>query len=178
MNRVYYMNITPLLDKNEFEKNIVKVNKARQEKAKRLFSQTAKAQSLGAGLLLKYAVENDTKLDYEKLNFLTDVNGKPYVEGNSFYFSLSHSGDCAVCVVSDSPVGVDVEKEKELSKAMQERFAENILEWTKKEAKGKLIGGGVFDKTEGDFVYSHHKTTDGYIITVCSDKNFQEFIEI
>ena len=55
-------------------------------------------------------------------------------------------------------------------------FAENILEWTKKEAKGKLTGFGLLDKTEDTFVYTHKKT-DGYIITVCSDKKINNFLE-
>ena len=178
MTRVYIMNINGLLDKDEFDKQIGKVNTARQEKTKKLATPLSKAQSLGVGLLLRYAIENETELDYEKLIFLTEEKGKPYIEGNPFYFSLSHSGDYAVCAISDSPVGVDVEKEKELSEKIKNRFAKNILEWTKKEAKGKLTGEGFWDRTERDFVYSHHKTTDGYIITVCSDTNTDDFIEI
>ncbi len=178
MDKVYIMNITPLLDKEKFDTCIGKVNTARQEKAKRLVSPTARAQSLGVGLLLRYAIENDTELEYEKIRFLTEKNGKPYAEGNPFYFSLSHSGDYAVCAISNSPVGVDIEKEKELSERMQKRFAQSVLEWTKIEAKGKLTGGGVFDTVEGDFIYSHHKTADGYIITVCSDKMIDKFVEV
>ena len=178
MNKVYIMNITPLLDKDKFDTYIDKVDVARQEKAKRLTLPNARAQSLGAGLLLRYAVENDTKLDYEKLNFLTEANGKPYIEGNPFYFSLSHSGNYAVCAISDSPIGVDIEKEKELSERIKGRFAKNIVEWTEKEAKGKLTGVGFFDDTIGDFVFSHHKTPDGYMITVCSDKKMDRLVEV
>ncbi len=177
MNVVYITNITPLLDKEVFDNNIDKVDEARQKKIRRLKRPLAKAQSLGVGLLLRYAVENNVNLEYNSLCFLTEDNGKPYVEGNPFYFSLSHSGDYAVCAISDSPVGVDIEKEKKLSEKIKGRFAKNILEWTEKEAKGKLTGGGFFDDTKGNFFFSHHKTTDGYIITVCSDKEFDKFVE-
>lgn len=177
MSVVYIMNITPLLDKKVFDDYIDKVDEARQKKIKKLKLPLAKAQSLGVGLLLRYAVENNVDLEYNSLVFLTEDGGKPYVEGDPFYFSLSHSGDYAVCAISDSPVGVDIEKEKELSEKIKGRFAKNTVEWTEKEAKGKLTGNGFFDDTKDDFVFSHHKTTDGYIITVCSDKKFDKFIE-
>lgn len=39
-----------------------------------------------------------------------DAQGKPYCDG--IFFSLSHSGDLALCAVSDAPVGCDIERVK------------------------------------------------------------------
>lgn len=36
-------------------------------------------------------------------------NGKPYIDGNPLYFSISHSVGHAVIAVCDRPVGIDIE---------------------------------------------------------------------
>ena len=36
-------------------------------------------------------------------------NGKPYIEGNPLYFSISHSRGKSVIAVDANPVGVDME---------------------------------------------------------------------
>jgi len=44
-------------------------------------------------------------------NIRVSTAGKPYLPGNSCYFSLAHSGDYAVAILStQGPVGIDVEK--------------------------------------------------------------------
>lgn len=169
MTSVYIVNVQPLLNKDVYEYYYNRIGKIRQTKADRLLLPEDKARSVGAAAVLRFAVEDSTEYNFDRLTLLTDPKGKPYFEGNPFFISLSHSGDYAVCAISDSPVGVDIEKDRILSENFQERFAATVLEWTKKEAKGKLTGNGVFDKTEENYVFTHEKT-DGYIITVCSQK--------
>lgn len=81
-------------------------------------------------------------------------NGKPYIEGNPVFFSVSHSGEHALIVLCDKPVGVDYEiiRERKIS-AVLSRFTEREIEdisgstekflknWVAKEAYIKLIGG-------------------------------------
>ena len=169
MNRLYIANTMSLIREEVYKYYYDRVTKERQSKADRLQKHTDKALSVGASALLRFAISDCTDFDYDSLNFKTADNGKPYVEGHPFYFNISHSNEYAVCVISDTPVGVDIELDRPLQPKMQERFAKDVLEWTKKEAKGKLTGNGVFDKTEGDFIFSTFEF-DGYIITVCSDK--------
>ena len=176
MNTIFITKVTPLYDAETYNYYYNTLDQTRKQKVDKLKKTADKIQSVGIGILLKHAVETSTDFEYKNLKYATQKNGKPYFEGNPFYFSLSHSNDYAVCVISDTPVGIDIEFDKPLNKKMQTRFAENILEWTKKEAKGKLTGLGVLDKTEDTFVYTHKKT-DGYIITVCSDKKIDDFVE-
>lgn len=49
---------------------------------------------------------------------LRTENGKPYIEGNPLYFSLSHSGKHGVIAVCDKPVGVDLELFKNKSHSL------------------------------------------------------------
>lgn len=85
----------------------------------------------------------------------TDVfehNGKIYRE---VYFSVSHSGDYAVCALDDHPVGIDIEVIGKESRNIAERFfARDELEyitdtgsfyhiWTLKESFMKVVGLGM-----------------------------------
>ena len=169
MTSVYITNILSLMNGEIYEYYYSRIGKTRQDKANGLLRPEDKARSVGAGAVLRFAVEDSAQYNYDDLKLLTDKRGKPYFEGNPFFISLSHSGDYAVCAISDSPVGVDIEKEKTLTENFKKRFAPDILEWTKKEAKGKLTGVGVFDTPNENFIFTHEKT-DGYIITVCSLK--------
>ena len=82
-------------------------------------------------------------------------NGKPYIDGNPLYFSLSHSCGHAVIALCDKPVGVDVEQDDSLRNftTSMRRFTERerawigdalsffFLNWVAKEAYIKMVGG-------------------------------------
>ena len=88
----------------------------------------------------------------QPFEILKTENGKPYIEGNPLYFSLSHSCDRGLVAISDKPVGVDIEIFKDkLRKSVIERFSareqaeiENerdfLIHWTAREAYVKLYG--------------------------------------
>ena len=92
--------------------------------------------------------------------FSTDNNGKPYLcNFKDIYFNLSHSGDYVVCVVSNKPVGIDIQKiinvedllmrrvcsEKEYEKIIESKDINNEFTklWTQKEAVLKKSGIGI-----------------------------------
>lgn len=103
------------------------------------------SQRLGCG-------EKDVPLLWDEL-------GKPTVERDGVFVSVSHSGAWAVCVTADVPVGVDVE----VIRSAQEKFMRRVCSqqelacirpgedgdcrrfweiWTAKEALFKLTGKG------------------------------------
>ena len=72
---------------------------------------TARAQGFAASLLLEYAVSQQYPWVVHPLAISIADGGKPYlVSEPGIHFSLSHSGDWAVCALSDHPVGVDIER--------------------------------------------------------------------
>ena len=122
--------------------------------------------------------------------------GKPYVEGNEIYFSLSHSGKKGVVALNDSPVGVDLEYFGErdyptvlsryTERERQEIFtAEDFIRhWTAKEAFIKMHGytlASAFKHTEyfGGQIYfkgeeqpceiKHYKLGKKGILTICAE---------
>ncbi len=86
---------------------------------------------------------------------------KPFLKGNEIYFNLSHSGEYALCVVSDRPVGCDIQKIREprqavLAKSLSKDERDYILAagdhekavrftriWTLREAFVKYTGEGL-----------------------------------
>ncbi len=193
--RVYAMNVSGI--EPDDKKWYKYLSDKRIEKVERLKKTKQKAQSIGAELLLRHAVAQLTgKISNVKWD--TDENGKLYLtEHNGIYVNLSHSGDYAVCAVSDVPVGVDIQHCRECDMKMANRFftaeeAEFIKNsadrndvffeiWTKKESFVKAVGKGLAiplnsfsvlaDKIEYDGAVYRFKeysvSQSGYKLFVC-----------
>lgn len=103
----------------------------------------------------EYAITELPVFDYGE-------HGKPFIVGRpDIHFNFSHCREAVICVVSDHPVGVDVESIREYKDSLArytmndqelERIArsdrpdrEFIRLWTMKEAKLKLSGRGITD---------------------------------
>jgi 4'-phosphopantetheinyl transferase len=121
------------------------------------------------------------------------ADGKPLTDGA--FFSVSHSGDAVICAVSDKPIGIDIEKIRDVRFRTAERFAtaeeieyigentERFFEiWTLKEAYFKCIGTGldssvknVSFKINGDkiecsekgYKFEFLKAAEGYCCSIC-----------
>lgn len=96
-------------------------------------------------------------IDLTKVKF--SKNGKPFIDGNKQYFSLSHSFSKVAIAISDKPIGVDIETilpsgicaalaqrvldKKQLQAYFKAKDREAWLtkHWVKYEAYTKLIGG-------------------------------------
>lgn len=97
------------------------------------------------------------------ISFRYGKDGKPYIKDDSFFFSLSHSGDYVACGISGQEIGVDIQQEPSFD---VDRLARRFLSageweqvsqcegraeksacfsrfWTRREAFGKLTGEGL-----------------------------------
>ena len=170
----------------------------RKEKILLYKLEQSRKQSLGAGLLLKWALKKHGAA-VEQLSY--GANGKPEAEG--VFFNLSHSGQWAVCAIGDGPVGCDVEEIASVREGIAERFfTENEVQylaqfegerrneeffrlWTLKESYMKMTGEGMslgldrfeFDmdgqptvKRDGAICDCHIKEYElpGYKLAVCA----------
>ena len=154
---------------NDTENRYNDLSQYRKSKVAKLKNINNKELSVLSEMLLLYGMDMLNIEHRKPLEIALNEYGKPYVNGmDDFYFNLSHSGDMAVCAISDVPVGVDVEKisrdcssiidryytdfEKEISKDKGTSYI-----WTRKEAVAKANGRGIgvgIDKidTSGDYV--------------------------
>ena len=120
-------------------------------------------------------------------------NGRPYLKGSDLFISISHSLEGVACAVSETPIGIDVEKIRPVKKGLIEYVctkqeqeyvfsdfssAEDISDtsvmqkfytvWTAKEAYFKKNASGITDICSVD-TFSFEKQTyciDGFIITI------------
>lgn len=150
--KVYIMNVSGI---NPNDKGWYKyLSENRKKKVDHLKQTEKKAQSIGAELLLNYAVNGDMKIP---VKWETDGNGKLYLtEHKDKYVNLSHSKDYAVLAIHDKPIGIDIQYCRECDMKIADRFftkeesdvirSSSNLEktffeiWTKKESLVKAVG--------------------------------------
>ncbi len=158
------------------------LSNARLQKAAALKNEADRARSLCAGLALDACLRT-VGLRERDVTVATDEHGKPYFADHpDLHFSISHSGDFAVCGLDDAPIGVDLEQHRPLD---AERLAKRYLGvtepltreeffslWTKKESYLKAVGiglSGLHTEPEAGWHFREYPLI-GYSLTVCSKK--------
>ncbi len=146
---------------------------------------------LGDLLSIKISAEILNKKEIEiKLKY--ETGGKPYIDGENIFISVSHSKDIVICAVDFKPLGIDLEyvrnfKPLTMQKICNKREIEYIGSdnqkffeiWTVKEAYSKLCGIGIRQIISGIFVDIENSTVEGknfdtvtfgnYVYSIVSD---------
>ncbi len=170
--KAYTADAAPLASSALFNRLLPLVSPARQQKIARLIPPSGKRLSLGAGLLLRRALE-DAGLKTENLRFGEEEAGKPFLmDYPELHFNLSHAASRVLCVLSSLPCGCDVEKTGRGSPALVRRFyapeeQQRVFEtppeafqrvfteiWVRKESYLKATGEGFTRSPESFSVYS------------------------
>ncbi len=159
MLKIYTMDVSKYSDPEVFYRDYALVSQDRRDKINSFRFQKDKNLSLGAGILLRDAlIAEGYSPDAE---MLYADRGKPFLpDYPEFFFSLSHSGERAMCAVADRPVGCDVQQHEDLPgsangrKSIADRYysdsekERNFYDvWALKESYLKAIGSGL----GGDF---------------------------
>jgi 4'-phosphopantetheinyl transferase len=166
------------------------VSSQRREQALRFRQERDRKLSVAAYLLLCEALREEFGIsELPQLNY--GPNGKPFISDHpTIHFNLSHCDEAAVCVVSNQPVGVDVESIRRYDPALcsatmnseEQHFIAQAPEpavafirlWTMKESLLKLTGKGlkddisnILEQTDSIRFTTQINATRGYIYTVC-----------
>lgn len=153
--KLYIADVSALSDPALFDRAYKAASEKRRKKIDRLRQDRDKRLSLGAECLLKIALKNEGIDDFE---YQYGEHGKPYID--DIEFSISHSGDYALCAVSNREVGCDIEQIGTADLRLAKRFfteteyemlssSESDLDtlffriWTMKESLIKLTGLGI-----------------------------------
>lgn len=136
----------------------VDVAAGERDRASGMESMTAR-RFLAARRLVRGIFSKILGLPSETIGLTLDANGKPYLPGNNYYFSIAHSGETVAVAVCRSRVGVDLETERPVDvTALARRFfspeeAEFLARdpspanffrlWTCREAAVKADGRGL-----------------------------------
>ena len=154
-------------------------------------------ESCAALFLLAKTFKNEFHENTSELRYKKDEKGRPYFENRTdIRFSLSHSGEYAVCAVSnEGDIGVDIEKiptdtkyekvkERFLSDGEKNRAGDSAegfaTVWTRKEAYYKYKGGQITDldsEKDKDVTYETFDIDGEYKISVCYERNEKTVIE-
>lgn len=143
----------------DLSKALLQLSEQRREQALKYKYEMGQRTCAAAYLLLCQGLKAEYGIT-EKPLFEYGEHGKPAIVGHpEIHFNLSHCREAALCVISDRPVGVDVETVRQLKDSLAEytmndreldeiRQAENpALQftrlWTMKEALLKLTGEGI-----------------------------------
>ena len=171
----------------DLEAALKEISEQRREQALKFRYELGQRLCVLAYLLLKkglreiYGITDNPIFEYNE-------HSKPSIVGHpEIYFNLSHCKEAVVCVISDQPIGVDVESIREYKESLV-RYTMNDEEiheiessenpaaafirlWTMKEATTKLIGTGISNDMKTVIDTTRYKYTtvnrQQYIYTVC-----------
>ena len=173
----------------DLEAALKEISAQRREQALKFKYEQGQRLCVLAYQLLKQALREDYGIS-ENPVFDYNEHGKPSIVGHpEIFFNLSHCKEAAVCVVSDQPVGIDVESiraykeslvnytmnDEEIAqiKSAEDPAAFFIRLWTMKEATTKLIGTGISNDLKSVIDARRYKYTtverQRYIYTVCEN---------
>lgn len=181
--------INDKVDSLNLDLALAQVSEQRREQALRFRFESGRRLSLAAYLLLMEGLQKEYSIT-EKPVFDYSGKGKPSIKGHpDIHFNFSHSGNIALCALSNQPVGADVETLRKITPSLI-RFTMNDIEqtqintssnptmqflfyWTRKEALLKLTGDGIRNDikdvlTEADKYHIETITTDPYIYSVAN----------
>ena len=140
---LYAASVAPLADTERYAAAYAAVSPARREKTDCFRFEKDRCLSLGAELLLRYALHAEGLGEVPML-FDCGAQGKPRFKGSGVFFNLSHSGEYVVCALALYEVGCDVEQITPINLNIARRFFfrseyDDITAQTTQEARNDLF---------------------------------------
>ena len=167
-----------------FEAALPLLSDQRREQALKFKHEQGRKTCAAAYLLLCEGLKKEYGIT-KKPVFEYGEHGKPVLAGfPHIHFNISHCREAVICVISDRPVGVDVEsvreyKESLVNYTMNDDEARQITRsenpaltftklWTRKEALLKLIGEGIGGRSMKEVLTGMEEIET----VVCEEKNY------
>ncbi len=176
------------------------ISEYRLKKAKNYKNEDDRKLSILSSLLLDKALKKHD-LSERDMKYTFNAYGKPYfANAEDLHFSISHSGEYAMVVLSDKEIGCDIQQIKDINLSIADRFftaeerkyvkcTENFFRiWTLKESFIKTVGKGLaiplnsftikglktdkpYCEYEGKiYRFKEFDNINGYCIAVCKEE--------
>jgi len=166
------------------------ISPERCERISRITPEKDKILSFFAEVEMRLEISKISEIPYKEIKFNYHQHGKPYIKNFKYDFSVSHSGNMIAFILSQEPVGIDIEYIKNPRLRVAERFfteheynyiinSENPVSefykiWTSKESYLKMLGTGLSKSLESFDVLSDElknyfftEQLEKYMLTVC-----------
>lgn len=111
----------------------------RKGRLNKLKNPSAFRLSVGAGLLLYFALRKNG-LQNRVDEIQKGIHGKPFLPDSGFFFNLSHSGNIALCAFGDIDLGADIQQ---IKKSIPQKTAKILSPQEKEYLKAKEGRGQV-----------------------------------
>ena len=147
------------LDEEAMARTVAMMGEERRRRVSDIAGEDDRKRTVAGELLARQVLARRLGCGEGEVPLRWDETGKPAVDAEGLYLSVSHSGPYAVCAAAGVPVGVDVE----VVRAADEKFMRRVCSeaemayirvgddgdcarfwetWTAKEALFKLTGKG------------------------------------
>lgn len=197
--KIYQIDTTDFLQSHLYQHAWERLSEIERKKISAIQTQKQRLLSLGARILLQYALAKENIRQYE---LAIGKHGKPFLKNHTLQFNLSHSQTSVVCVIAEEAVGIDLEEKtrtapKQYEKIVSQEEKQFLQEsnypdidflriWTMKESFVKMQGGRIFEKpkeismvedmqlrtvwAEQHCFLQRYETAE-YLICVCAKQN-------
>lgn len=105
----YILNINEL-SACEYKTSFFEMSDERRKKCREYRFDDDKKRCIAADYLARKIIADKLNKSTAEIIFIKDKNGKPFVENEDIFFSISHSEDYVAVAVSEKIIGVDIEK--------------------------------------------------------------------
>lgn len=111
--RWYCYNIHELTEE-EYQKWYFLMDIQKQIRIERMRAADDRKRSVAGEMLARRAISEWCKILPEEVVFERGEFGKPFAKNLPVEFNVSHSGELVVCAVDDAPIGIDVERIRDI----------------------------------------------------------------
>lgn len=167
MSNLKFMSINDLSEK-EFIQYFYLCNSQKQEIIKKYFHEEDKYRSVCGEKLIRDLIADFENISIDQVLVSFNKYGKPYSPNSKLLYNISHSGSLVVIAYDYTPIGVDIEKIKnldfdfiikefatdfEILQFQKSRYPKNHFYhlWTLKEAYFKCVGTGIKELKDVEF---------------------------
>lgn len=112
--RIYAVEISDISEQN-LDKLCLLIDLEKKHRIEKFINNKDKIRTTIGEILIRIIIVDELGIESKNINFKKNKYGKPYLKDHQeFNFNISHSGDFVICAIDDKPIGIDIEKIKQI----------------------------------------------------------------